>query len=222
MKKKNQNDFNAIHLFLGLLLGFFLGSTVVYWHFNRQNDRLFQEAMDNVLGLFSDQQSLDDANDLTVNNAQNQQNEVTGSQSPLNMSHTATSSSSVNPYLIAQDRLLHTQTITISNFNEAKSISRQNLEAAMGKTPSETRDQIFFVEFWESPLNTMGYKMSKNKIVLYGISSFESAIITHHEGVLYLQYLNEFFELKLTNTFQSLVPVSPPFAVDEVQPQRPY
>jgi len=49
------------------------------------------------------------------------------------------------------------------------------------KEPSQYR-----IEFWKSPLNYKGYKMSRGKIILYGITPVTSVNLTMENGAYYL------------------------------------
>jgi hypothetical protein len=70
MRRKTSNEYTASHLFIGLLLGFVLGSGVVYWHSNRQTDRVIDEVMEKVAALFSSGNIMD-------NSRQNAGNKIT-------------------------------------------------------------------------------------------------------------------------------------------------
>lgn len=54
---------------------------------------------------------------------------------------------------------------------------------------------LFFVEFWKTPLNSKGYRMTKNKIILYGFSDFSSVSIYKVDDGYYLK--NREFVYKL-------------------------
>lgn len=57
------------------------------------------------------------------------------------------------------------------------------------------------VEFWESPLIFSGYKLSKKKLVLYGLSpQFEYTILKKRD-IFYLSYQNIYYILKETQDF---------------------
>lgn len=65
-----------------------------------------------------------------------------------------------------------------------------------------------FVEFWESPLNFEGYKLSKKKLIVYGLSSqFENKV--YRDGNDYFfSYQNVYYKMKETQDFLPLVEVS--------------
>lgn len=66
---------------------------------------------------------------------------------------------------------------------------------------NETKITEMDVEFWESPIGFSGYKLSKSKLVMYGVSpQFECEILRKNE-TYYLTYQDLYFELKETQEF---------------------
>jgi hypothetical protein len=57
------------------------------------------------------------------------------------------------------------------------------------------------VEFWESPLNFTGYKMSKNKLLLYGLSDQFTYQIYKKNKIYYIGYEDILYQLKETQEF---------------------
>jgi hypothetical protein len=226
-KKHRNNDFGAIHLILGLLLGFFLGSTVVYWQFNRQNDRIIQETVEKVLAIFSENSS---DTRLIVPGEENDEEPTSGAsgkelfneaQSPsLSYKQNESPFSATNErenYSLARDKLIHSRVISVSVPQREKSESERMLDSEIGNTTNNSNEQVFYVEFWESPLNSVGYKMSKTRIVFYGIKIFDEAEIYHHREIFYLRYMNDFYPLEFTNTFKPLKSPSTPIPFEDIQ-----
>lgn len=202
MRKKQQSDINPFHIFLGLLVGFLLGTTVVYWHSNRQNDRLYSETLDRVIAWFSDQNIHFEAMDsVMVVGEENNQMSTPGSSTSIFPSVSPTT-----PFRLAQDRLLHTKTIRIESTSAKATSAERRLDTLIGRPGQPRNGQIYFIEFWESPLNYVGYKMGKNKVILYGLRSYEMVSLAQYQGKIYLRYHNEYFPLEITNTYKPLIP----------------
>lgn len=215
MKRKPQNEYNVLHIFLGLLLGFMLGGSMIYWHTNRQTDRILNETFDKVMALFSTHTIHLEAGDSIILIRDNIAPENIVVQQNQN---TTVPNNRNNQYRIAQDKLLYTKIISMPNPISSDSTSNRRLDSLMGNTSQPSTNQVFFIEFWESPLNFIGYKMGKNKIILYGIKSFDLASLAKYEGKTYLRYLNEYYPLELTTTFKPLVPVNESFFSQDIQP----
>ena len=226
-KKQRNNDFGAIHLFLGLLLGFLLGSTVVYLQFNRQNDRIIQATMEKILAIFSDNTSdpmlvitregidekvtTEPSDQEILNELQRPSLSFKQNKSPLSVANDH------ETYSLARDKLIHSRVINVSLPQTLKSESERMLDSLLGNTANNLNEQVLYVEFWESPLNSVGYKMSKTRIVFYGIKIYELAEINHHRGKFYLRYMNELYPLQFTNTFKPLIPQNTTIPFEEIQ-----
>lgn len=119
-------------------------------------------------------------------------------------------SSPVNQeYFLAKDKLLFVKTVSIFR-NDTISEATRRFDTLLGNNSHSSNRQNLVIEFWESPLNSVGYKMGKNKLVLYGIQSFDLVNIAEHQGKLYMKYSNEFYLLELTTQFKPLIPFNDP------------
>ncbi len=68
---------------------------------------------------------------------------------------------------------------------------------------NDTKAPVFFrVEFWKSPLNYKGYKMSRGKVVLYGINPVATATVTIEGGTDYLLINESAFRMEYTDDYK--------------------
>jgi hypothetical protein len=58
-------------------------------------------------------------------------------------------------------------------------------------------------ELWKSPLHYKGYKMSKNKLILYGFPTLEGIKIFKMEDVTYLKVASNFYKLEQTYDYKA-------------------
>ncbi len=72
----------------------------------------------------------------------------------------------------------------------------------------EVKTNSVFVEFWESPLNFEGYKLSKKKLIVYGLSpQFDYKF--YKDGTDYfLSYQNVYLKMRETQDFLPFAEVS--------------
>ncbi|MFN4122733.1 MAG: hypothetical protein ACK4GL_05435 [Flavobacteriales bacterium] len=68
--------------------------------------------------------------------------------------------------------------------------------------------QIFSVEFWRSPVNYIGYRMIRNKIVTFGLDVNDMVELLRYDGKIFLKQNNNIFMLKQTTEFDSFKPVN--------------
>lgn len=101
---------------------------------------------------------------------------------------TTTSSEDI---IVRKDELLSTKTVEIINLTPVTS-SRNSKDSLLQKVSGIKDDKIstkqfINVELWQSPLNYRGYKMSKYKIALYGLTSLEGLKVYVLDDVMYLK-----------------------------------
>jgi hypothetical protein len=107
--------------------------------------------------------------------------------------------------IVRKDELLSTKTVEVINLNPMA--SRANAKDSLLQKVSGIRDdrnntkQYFNIEFWQSPLNYKGYKMSKYKIVLYGIALSDGMKVFKLDDVIYLKNLTNVFKLDYASDF---------------------
>ncbi|NLF43253.1 MAG: hypothetical protein GX587_11205 [Bacteroidales bacterium] len=112
----------------------------------------------------------------------------------------------VEDLYLMTDKLLFTRTYIV--YDPLFSMERKPIEmldSIIGKTPErkKTPDISYFVEFWESPINYKGYKMGRNRIIVYGIYLPDFVTLKMYDKTVYLKYLNEYYVLEYSNEFRS-------------------
>lgn len=65
----------------------------------------------------------------------------------------------------------------------------------------DVQSTSMFVEFWESPLNFEGYKLSKKKLVVYGLSPQMDYKLYKEGSDYYFSYQNVYYKMKETQDF---------------------
>ncbi len=67
---------------------------------------------------------------------------------------------------------------------------------------------LFFVEFWKTPLNSKGYRMTKNRIILYGFSDFSSLNLYKVDDFYYLKSEEQVYKVSANSDFMPMDRVS--------------
>ena len=106
---------------------------------------------------------------------------------------------------ISREKMIKTVKLPITYLSEEpqKDTSMQELLGI-----DELQAKSLFVEFWESPLNFEGYKLSKKKIVVYGLSPQFDYKIYKNEGNYYFAYHDVYYKMKETQDFLPFAEVS--------------
>lgn len=86
---------------------------------------------------------------------------------------------------VAQEELLSVKNIKVINL-DLKS-KKDTLTGQLAGVTSSDYPNMFFVEFWKTPLNSKGYRMTRNRVILYGLSDFSSITIYKVDDNYYLK-----------------------------------
>jgi len=104
--------------------------------------------------------------------------------------------------VVKKDELLSVRNIDVVSYAaESKSPKDSILQKESGIKDDKTF-AAFKVEFWQSPINYKGYKMSKNKIVLFGIGQDETLKIYRVDDAFYMKHQQNVYRLDFTNDFR--------------------
>ncbi|CAN5459283.1 hypothetical protein BH11BAC1_BH11BAC1_08590 [soil metagenome] len=110
--------------------------------------------------------------------------------------------------IVKQDQLLVSAMISIENKDDDKNVEKDEslaneavhlLNPAADLPEVEKQAASCQVEFWVSPINYKGYKMSKNKLILFGIDEPDDVKLYRVNNGLFMSYLKEYY--RLTDSF---------------------
>lgn len=86
---------------------------------------------------------------------------------------------------VAQEELLSVKNIKVIDLD---GLSRKDtLTGQLAGVTSIDFPNMFFVEFWKTPLNSKGYRMTRNRVILYGLSDFSNITIYKVDDSFYLK-----------------------------------
>ncbi len=107
--------------------------------------------------------------------------------------------------IVRKDELLSTKTVDVINLNPVTKLTAKDslLQKVSGiKEDKSYYKQFLNIEFWCSPLNYKGYKMSKYKLVVYGIASAEGIKLYNLDEVIYLKSASFVYRLDSSGDFK--------------------
>lgn len=119
--------------------------------------------------------------------------------------------------IIKKDELLVTKMVDLINLDFA-SAKQNNHTDSLLQTASGIRDNSkmnlakysYQVELWKSPINYKGYKMAKNKLVVYGLDQDAPLKLFYLNESTYLKYADTFFKLDNYNDYKAFEKVLNP------------
>jgi hypothetical protein len=114
--------------------------------------------------------------------------------------------------VVEKDKLLFSKQIIVKEKNNETNNKNIMLDSVLLETKSNFKHKKFniIVEFWKSPVNFKGYKMSKNKIVLYGLNYDENLKIEKIDDLFYLKNFDKYYLLEYSDSFKPLFIVQEP------------
>jgi hypothetical protein len=108
--------------------------------------------------------------------------------------------------VVRKDELIAVRTIEVNNVGTAdnKTSGKDSLLSKVSGIKEEKNygKQMFNVELWQSPLNYKGYKLSKYKMVLYGIQSIDDMKLYKLDDVIYLKTGSLVYRLDYVSDFK--------------------
>ena len=117
----------------------------------------------------------------------------------------------VQNFVVRKDELLDSKNFEVTNLqqNEPPNSSDSLLEKVSGiKDTKKNTIATFKVEFWQSPINYKGYKMTKNKIVLFGINPEENLKLFHMDDEIFMKHNQSYYKLYFTDDYKQFEKVT--------------
>jgi hypothetical protein len=116
--------------------------------------------------------------------------------------------------VVKKEQLLGERVVSLINLDGGNAIdSIRSKEAGINEVPGKS----LTVEFWQSPLNYRGYKLTRNRLVLFGFASEDPVSLFRLENNTYLTSNNGVFRLETTSDFRQLERVTDETVLNRLQ-----
>jgi hypothetical protein len=106
---------------------------------------------------------------------------------------------------VAKEEFLSVKNIKLIDLDR---VQKDTLSAGLAGVSPVNNSDLFFVEFWRTPLNSKGYRMTKNRIILYGFSDFSSLNLYKVDNVFYLKSEEQVYKLSTGTEFMPMEKVN--------------
>jgi hypothetical protein len=111
--------------------------------------------------------------------------------------------------IVATDELIFIRIINV--IGDSLSKGGKNLDSLLiGEKGNYGPQRKYRVEFWKSPINYRGYRLQKDRLVIFGIEEYNEAILRRVDSRLYLMVGSKAYLLEENADYQSLNPVRLP------------
>jgi hypothetical protein len=102
---------------------------------------------------------------------------------------------------IAREELQTVRNVKLIRLGERQ--PADTLAATLAGVDVENTD-LYFVEFWRTPLNSKGYRFTKNKIMLYGFVDYNNILLYELDGSYYVKASGVVYRVFYGSDFKAL------------------
>lgn len=106
-----------------------------------------------------------------------------------------------NDIKVASEEFLSVKNIKLISFNNNN--YNDSTLANLAEIKNDKND-LYFVEFWKTPLNSKGYRFTKNKIMLYGFVDHVNVELYELDSNYYIKCSDQVFKLFYSSDFKPL------------------
>lgn len=153
------------------------------------------------------EQSVSNSSEKKEENTSDKKSKINTKQSPnINYSEVDALLNDENDITVAKEELLSVKNIKVIDLDANK--KQDTLIGQLAGVSSSEYPNLFFVEFWKTPLNSKGYRMTRNRVILYGLSDFSNITIYKVEDNFYLKNDEFVYKISAGTEFKSLELVS--------------
>ncbi len=119
---------------------------------------------------------------------------------------------------VKKDELITSRVIAINgSMNTPKNPKDSAMQNLTGIRDDKTPPSSLSVEFWLSPINYKGYKMTRSKLVLFGMPGNAEMSLHRVDGNLFVRIEQTIYRLESTDDFRSLEKVNDPELISKIQ-----
>jgi len=188
----------------GVTIGLLIG--IVFFIF-KIDDYIKKISKPSIESIKVTEQSVSNSNEKKEENASDKKSKINTKQSPnINYSEVDALLNDENDITVAKEELLSVKNIKVIDLDGNK--KQDTLIGQLAGVSSSEYPNLFFVEFWKTPLNSKGYRMTRNRVILYGLSDFSNITIYKVEDSFYLKNDEFVYKISAGTEFKSLELVS--------------
>ncbi len=133
-------------------------------------------------------------------------NENNGSQDSNSTDELANADVDDSDIIVMTNQLVSVLSVKVKTDDTArenkKTAKIDSTIAAMSNVNNKTDNEDYRIEFWKSPLNYKGYKMSTGKIILYGISPVTPVSLVSLQGNYYILVNQSAYKIDFTDDYK--------------------
>jgi hypothetical protein len=109
---------------------------------------------------------------------------------------------------VLKEELLSVKNITLKDFDGKQTNRSDSALYAISGISSNNKSDLYLIEFWKTPLNSKGYKMTRNRILIYGIKENTDLSVAKINEQYYLKNNTEIYRLNYSPEFKPMEKVN--------------
>lgn len=188
----------------GVTIGLLIG--IVFFIF-KIDDYIKKISKPSIESIKVTEQSVNNTSEKKEDENSEKKSKINTKQSPnINYSEVDALLNDDNDITVAKEELLSVKNIKVIDLDGSK--KQDTLVGQLAGVTSSDYPNLFFVEFWKTPLNSKGYRMTRNRVILYGLSDFSNITIYKVEDSFYLKNDEYVYKISAGTEFKSLELVS--------------
>jgi hypothetical protein len=188
----------------GVTIGLLIG--IVFFIF-KIDDYIKKISKPSIESIKVTEQTVSNSSEKKDDKTSEKKSKINTKQSPnLNYSEVDALLSDESDITVAKEELLSVKNIKVIDLDANK--KQDTLVGQLAGVSSSDYPNLFFVEFWKTPLNSKGYRMTRNRVILYGLSDFSNITIYKVEDNFYLKNDEFVYKISAGTEFKSLELVS--------------
>jgi hypothetical protein len=104
---------------------------------------------------------------------------------------------------VATEELLSVKNVKVIRIGDIESV-HDSAAARLANVDDRETNDLYFVEFWKTPLNSKGYRFTKNKIMLYGFVDFSDVLLYELDNSFYIKCSGKVYKIYYSGEFRQL------------------
>jgi hypothetical protein len=103
---------------------------------------------------------------------------------------------------VASEEFISVKNIKLISFSQNN--HKDSTITKLADVKPDDNNNLYFVEFWKTPLNSKGYRFTKNKVMLYGFVDHINVELYELENNYYIKCSDQVFKLFYSSDFKPL------------------
>ncbi|MEO8762542.1 MAG: hypothetical protein ABI448_16710 [Bacteroidia bacterium] len=108
-------------------------------------------------------------------------------------------------YQVLKEELISVKNIYVKTITPVEKINAtDSLAASLAGVNTPSAEEFFMIEFWKTPLNSKGYKMTRSRLLIYGFPEKTDLALVKKNDTYYLRNNNLVYKLNYSSEFKPM------------------